>query len=193
MKKEDKLFNILAICLVIAVIVLFIYLNRPTITPKVSNFEECVAAGYPVMESYPRQCRTPDGKIFVEEIPEETCAEEGEKVNRNPLMGPTDRQCCPGLVEDRVSRSYSICRRSTDITDSIYKCNKDDDCISVKSGCCGCTAGGSNIAINKDYLDYWNQKLSEECEEIGCPAVMSDHWTCFATPKCVNGECQLVE
>jgi len=32
-----------------------------------SNFEECIAAGNPVMESYPRQCR--DGKrLFVEEI-----------------------------------------------------------------------------------------------------------------------------
>jgi len=37
--------------------------------PKaISSFEECVEAGYPVMESYPRQCRTPDGRTFVEEI-----------------------------------------------------------------------------------------------------------------------------
>jgi hypothetical protein len=35
---------------------------------QVSNFEECVKAGYPVMESYPRQCSTPSGKFFVEEI-----------------------------------------------------------------------------------------------------------------------------
>lgn len=83
--------------------------------------------------------------------------------------------------------------KPTNITDSIYKCNKDNDCVSVKSDCCGCTAGGSNTAINKDYLDYWNQKLSDECKEIGCPAVMSDHWTCFAKPKCVNGKCQLVK
>ena len=31
----------------------------------VNNFEECVAAGNPVMESYPRQCRA-EGKTFVE-------------------------------------------------------------------------------------------------------------------------------
>jgi len=35
---------------------------------RVGSFEECAAAGYPVMESYPRQCKTPDGRIFVEEI-----------------------------------------------------------------------------------------------------------------------------
>ncbi len=37
---------------------------------SITNFEECIAAGNPAMESYPRQCRTPDGKHFVESIPE---------------------------------------------------------------------------------------------------------------------------
>lgn len=35
--------------------------------PLITNFEECVAAGNPVMESYPRQCRHQD-KTFVEDI-----------------------------------------------------------------------------------------------------------------------------
>jgi uncharacterized protein YceK len=35
--------------------------------PQITNFEECVAAGNPVMESYPRQCRA-DGQTFVEEV-----------------------------------------------------------------------------------------------------------------------------
>lgn len=32
----------------------------------IDSFEECVSAGNPVMESHPRQCRTIDGKHFVE-------------------------------------------------------------------------------------------------------------------------------
>ncbi len=40
---------------------------------KITNFEECVAAGFAVMESYPRQCRTSDGRLFVE-IPDEQLA-----------------------------------------------------------------------------------------------------------------------
>ena len=36
---------------------------------SITNFEECIAAGNPAMESYPRQCRTEDGKHFVEIIP----------------------------------------------------------------------------------------------------------------------------
>lgn len=33
-----------------------------------ASFEECVAAGYPIAESYPRQCFTPDGKSFTETV-----------------------------------------------------------------------------------------------------------------------------
>ena len=35
---------------------------------EISDFEECIAAGNPAMESHPRQCRTEDGKHFVEVI-----------------------------------------------------------------------------------------------------------------------------
>ena len=34
----------------------------------IDSFEDCVSAGNPVMESHPRQCKTIDGKHFVEEI-----------------------------------------------------------------------------------------------------------------------------
>ena len=37
---------------------------------SIDSFEECVAAGNPIMESYPRQCRTSDGQHFEEFIPE---------------------------------------------------------------------------------------------------------------------------
>lgn len=34
----------------------------------IMSFEDCEAAGYPVMESYPRQCALPDGRVYAEEI-----------------------------------------------------------------------------------------------------------------------------
>lgn len=40
-------------------------------SPIVTNFEECEKAGYPVMESYPRQCAIPDGTTFIETLKEE--------------------------------------------------------------------------------------------------------------------------
>jgi hypothetical protein len=36
--------------------------------PPVTTFEECVAAGYPVLESYPPRCLTLDGETFTQEI-----------------------------------------------------------------------------------------------------------------------------
>jgi hypothetical protein len=35
---------------------------------KIANFNDCAKAGYAVMESYPRQCRAPEGETFVEDI-----------------------------------------------------------------------------------------------------------------------------
>jgi len=32
------------------------------------NFRECALLGYPILESYPRQCRIPNGKSFTEEV-----------------------------------------------------------------------------------------------------------------------------
>lgn len=36
---------------------------------QVNDFESCAEAGYPVMESFPMQCRGPDGTLYIQEIP----------------------------------------------------------------------------------------------------------------------------
>lgn len=40
------------------------------VLPKAASFEECAAQGNPIMESYPRQCRSKEGVLFVETIVE---------------------------------------------------------------------------------------------------------------------------
>lgn len=40
--------------------------NPPT--TKVTNFDECSQAGYPIQESFPPVCVTPDGQRFVQEV-----------------------------------------------------------------------------------------------------------------------------
>ncbi len=35
---------------------------------EINSFKDCISAGNPIMESYPRQCRTANGQTFVEEI-----------------------------------------------------------------------------------------------------------------------------
>ena len=47
----------------------YIYNKKVTApTIPVTSFEECVQAGYAVMESYPRQCRDADGVLYVEQV-----------------------------------------------------------------------------------------------------------------------------
>lgn len=60
----------------------FIYQNNFQNIRNINSFEDC-AKYYPVMESYPAQCNTPDGRHFVQELSEE----EKKKLNtiENPL------------------------------------------------------------------------------------------------------------
>jgi hypothetical protein len=39
---------------------------------EVNDFLSCSHAGYTILETYPAQCRTPDGQVFVEDINEPT-------------------------------------------------------------------------------------------------------------------------
>lgn len=44
--------------------------TQPTQTKTATNFDECVDLGFPIQESYPRRCATPEGQTFTEEITE---------------------------------------------------------------------------------------------------------------------------
>jgi hypothetical protein len=58
---------LLIVLLLIAVAGYWFYMNGAQ-TPVVRSFEECAAAGYPVMESYPRRCNDARGNSFTENI-----------------------------------------------------------------------------------------------------------------------------
>ncbi len=45
---------------------LYVTTTKKNPTPLITSFEQCVLAGYPVMETYPRQCKTPEGKNYTE-------------------------------------------------------------------------------------------------------------------------------
>ena len=42
--------------------------TTPTLVNNPKNFKECVAAGMPIQESYPRQCRASNNTVFSEDI-----------------------------------------------------------------------------------------------------------------------------
>lgn len=85
----------------------------------IDNFAECEQAGYPVMESFPRQCSPGDGRVFVEEID----TREIQDIERDQ--------------EYYGQSTFSICSTNTDC--SVGGCNGEicgsadgqDDAISI--------------------------------------------------------------
>jgi len=76
----------------------------------VTNFEECVAAGNPVMESYPRQCRH-NGQTFAEEI--------------EPLIGgQRDEYGCLGPAGYGWSEEANACIREWELDENQKKAAK---------------------------------------------------------------------
>ncbi|MBW3002214.1 DUF333 domain-containing protein [Candidatus Woesearchaeota archaeon] len=71
---------------------------------KITDFEQCIDAGFPVMESHPRQCRTPDGRIFTEVLPE-------------PIGGQRDEHGCLGPAGYTWVATISGCARIWELDD----------------------------------------------------------------------------
>ncbi len=101
-------------------------------TKVVTTFDECAAAGYAVMESYPRQCRTPDGQYFVEQVATST-APTGQAY--------TAPQCalagCSNIIcteKDKASDIVTTCEYREE-----YACYKTERCEVQPNGKCGWT------------------------------------------------------
>ncbi len=86
-----KLFPIVIIVLIVAAgISGFLFWQNQKKIASISNFEECAAAGYPILDSYPARCLTPDKRSFTQELTEE------EKKRTLPPQG----FCGDGICQD---------------------------------------------------------------------------------------------
>ena len=101
----------------------------------ISNFQECIDAGYQAMESYPMQCATPKGEIFIQNInmtqeealntanASDVCTEEGEigafeGFNENSQtwwfeLSAEKQGCTPACVVSELDNSVEINWRCT--------------------------------------------------------------------------------
>lgn len=66
--KKVTLIVISAIIIFVVAFLVSIAVLKYQAKSNVSNFEQCAAQGNPIMESYPEQCRTPDGRLFIRDI-----------------------------------------------------------------------------------------------------------------------------
>jgi len=71
---------------------------------------------------------------------------------------------------------------SGEIADS---CTTGDDCALV-DGCCGCNAGGQQLAIRKDAVAAFEASRAQRCGEKMCAQVISNDPTCDAEAICGN-------
>ena len=103
----------LAISTMIFLVLIVLLINFMTTERReaISNFEECVDAGNPIMESYPRQCAA-NGKTYVEEIKDFVyCTEEQRNVDAcieiyQPVCGFVEVQCITAPC-DPVPQTFS--------------------------------------------------------------------------------------
>lgn len=68
LKKYDRLLSILVIlALIVGGIVAIDAFGKTDVTNAIDSFEDCAAAGNPIMESYPEQCAVPGGQTFTKQ------------------------------------------------------------------------------------------------------------------------------
>jgi len=58
----------LVLSLLVIATIFFVNYQDDKNKEAINSFEECVEAGYPVLESYPEQCQVPDGPSFARQI-----------------------------------------------------------------------------------------------------------------------------
>lgn len=105
----------------------------------ITSFEDCKKAGYPVMESYPEQCRTPDGKVFVQII---------SPANDNPI--PNSRvkgegEMCGGIAGFICAEGLK-CQMEGNYPDAGGICVKEA-AATTKAGVLNGSCGGENKQV----------------------------------------------
>lgn len=56
---------VFSVIVFIFVVIAFVMMQRNTVDSSIDSYQKCADAGYPIQESFPTRCVTPDGKSFV--------------------------------------------------------------------------------------------------------------------------------
>jgi hypothetical protein len=65
--KKNSVYLLVAALVFLAILAVVAIMDAQSRIQSIDNFDDCVAAGYPVQESYPERCTTSDGHSFVNE------------------------------------------------------------------------------------------------------------------------------
>jgi len=155
MKKEIKIYVVfvLSIVLVLFAVVL-------TITPvvnEINSFESCVSAGNPVLESFPRQCISSEGELFVENILRNYVGYNKEECSKIQVLCTPDRE----YFSDKTGCGCEL----KEIGEEKFFCPKESRnvgfCIEIYQPVCG-----------------WNDPEKIQCIKFPCASTYSN--SCFS-------------
>lgn len=131
-----KIIGLLILAGILAFLGVWIYSVAPKMqaslpAPVITNFTECAQAGNPVMESYPRQCRSADGRLFVEDVAPPPLPD-GRKVFNGCAVAGCSGQLCVSAEE--AANMVTTCEFRAE-----YACYKEASCEPQADGRCGWT------------------------------------------------------
>lgn len=110
--KKSYLISLIIIFIILIATGIFFYAKTKQAKTPITTFAECVAAGYPVMESYPRQCRA-DGQTFVEVIAPTLCTGERPEICAeiyDPVCARVNIQCIKAPCDPINETFPNACR-----------------------------------------------------------------------------------
>ena len=112
--------------------------------PLVTNFEECKNAGYPIMESYPAQCRDASGQNFVEIVNNPTPTPDPVPTPTPVVSGGCFVGGCSGQICSDKEDVISTCEYREE-----YACYRTAKCARQTNGKCAWTQTSAlSLCIN---------------------------------------------
>ena len=131
-----KILGLLILASILTFVGVWVYSAAPRMqasvpAPVITNFTECAQAGNAVMESYPRQCRTADGRLFVENVSPPMFPDEGMVFNGCAIAGCSGQLC---VSADSAANIVTTCEFRAE-----YACYKEASCEPQADGTCGWT------------------------------------------------------
>ena len=177
---------------------------------EINSFDECAAAGYPIMESYPRQCAVPGGGTFTEKVdalPLETesfckidsdCAcgvhiDSGQCFYGNNEYVDTSNQCpdfCTGIAGHlEVQCINNTCNQVPKLSDEEIP-SSFDECVAAGNPVmesypeqCAVPGGKTFTRILSD----------EECQNSDIDYCFASCRVCPPCPECSSLSCRSAE
>lgn len=102
--------SLIIVIIIIVIGVIWWVVQSGKAPEEVSTFEECVAAGYSVTETEPRQCETPDGTVFIEEVEEKCLGLAGTAMT---LTEANEIAAASDCMQEGTLTETSVCNATT--------------------------------------------------------------------------------